>query len=164
MNTLMYEHPLTAQHIRVVKEIVKYHVVGPIGKGLACGDVGMRSVNALGDPSFTSYCVRCRSRRDDRVERHCQNRRRKDAATTEIVIFTLIEPTRIPGRQKLIGTIIEQVKMRYVFITVSRTPCSIFTTKKRNKILATQLSGVPLLLGISNNLTPFISKTDPLPT
>lgn len=54
MNTLMYEHPLTAQHIRVVREIVKYHVVGPIGKALACGDVGMRSVNALGDPSFTS--------------------------------------------------------------------------------------------------------------
>ena len=41
MNTLMYEHPLTAQHLRVVQEVVKYHVVGPVGKGLACGDVGM---------------------------------------------------------------------------------------------------------------------------
>jgi len=41
MNTLMYEHPLTAQHLRVVREVVKYHVVGPIGKGLACGDVGL---------------------------------------------------------------------------------------------------------------------------
>lgn len=48
MNTLMYEHPLTAEHLRVVREVVKYHVVGPIGKGLACGDVGMRSIDSLG--------------------------------------------------------------------------------------------------------------------
>ncbi|TRM63838.1 flavo protein [Schizophyllum amplum] len=41
MNTLMYEHPLTAEHVRVVRDVVKYNVVGPIGKGLACGDVGM---------------------------------------------------------------------------------------------------------------------------
>lgn len=40
MNTLMYEHPLTAEHLRVVKEIVGYNVVGPIGKHLACGDIG----------------------------------------------------------------------------------------------------------------------------
>lgn len=40
MNTLMYEHPLTAEHIRIVKDVVKYNVVGPIGKNLACGDVG----------------------------------------------------------------------------------------------------------------------------
>ncbi|KAH7914257.1 flavoprotein [Hygrophoropsis aurantiaca] len=41
MNTLMYEHPLTAEHLRVVREVVKYEVVGPIGKALACGDIGM---------------------------------------------------------------------------------------------------------------------------
>jgi phosphopantothenoylcysteine decarboxylase len=41
MNTLMYEHPLTAEHLRIIREVVKYQVVGPIGKGLACGDVGM---------------------------------------------------------------------------------------------------------------------------
>lgn len=40
MNTLMYEHPLTAEHLRIVREVVRYHVVGPIGKNLACGDVG----------------------------------------------------------------------------------------------------------------------------
>jgi phosphopantothenoylcysteine decarboxylase len=40
MNTLMYEHPLTAQHVRTIREVVGYHVVGPISKGLACGDVG----------------------------------------------------------------------------------------------------------------------------
>lgn len=41
MNTLMYEHPLTAAHLRVVTELIGYTVVGPIGKGLACGDVGV---------------------------------------------------------------------------------------------------------------------------
>jgi phosphopantothenoylcysteine decarboxylase len=40
MNTLMYEHPLTAEHLRVVRDVVKYNVVGPIGKLLACGDIG----------------------------------------------------------------------------------------------------------------------------
>ncbi|KAI5836313.1 flavoprotein [Schizophyllum commune Tattone D] len=41
MNTLMYEHPLTAEHLRIVREVVGYEVVGPIGKTLACGDVGL---------------------------------------------------------------------------------------------------------------------------
>ncbi|KAG6376923.1 flavoprotein [Boletus reticuloceps] len=49
MNTLMYEHPLTAQHLRVVREVVKYHVVGPIGKGLACGDVGLGAMTEWKD-------------------------------------------------------------------------------------------------------------------
>lgn len=40
MNTLMYEHPLTAEHIRVIRDVVGYQVVGPIGKKLACGDIG----------------------------------------------------------------------------------------------------------------------------
>ncbi|KAF8742613.1 hypothetical protein AX14_003246 [Amanita brunnescens Koide BX004] len=40
MNTLMYEHPLTTEHFRIVREVVRYHVVGPISKNLACGDVG----------------------------------------------------------------------------------------------------------------------------
>ncbi|KAF8964232.1 flavoprotein [Flammula alnicola] len=40
MNTLMYEHPLTAEHVRIIKDVVGYNVVGPIGKKLACGDIG----------------------------------------------------------------------------------------------------------------------------
>ena len=40
MNTLMYAHPLTAGHLRIVREVLGYHVVGPVGKTLACGDVG----------------------------------------------------------------------------------------------------------------------------
>jgi len=41
MNTLMYEHPLTAEHLRIVQQVVGYEIVGPIGKNLACGDVGL---------------------------------------------------------------------------------------------------------------------------
>ncbi|KAI0270742.1 flavoprotein [Gloeopeniophorella convolvens] len=41
MNTLMYEHPLTAHHVRSIREVIGYHVVGPVSKGLACGDVGV---------------------------------------------------------------------------------------------------------------------------
>lgn len=40
MNTLMYDHPLTDEHLRVVRDVIGYNVVGPIGKALACGDVG----------------------------------------------------------------------------------------------------------------------------
>lgn len=40
MNTQMYLHPLTASHLSVASETLGYTVVGPIGKGLACGDTG----------------------------------------------------------------------------------------------------------------------------
>ncbi|KIY71234.1 flavo protein [Cylindrobasidium torrendii FP15055 ss-10] len=40
MNTLMFEHPLTEEHLRIVREVIKYNVVGPISKTLACGDTG----------------------------------------------------------------------------------------------------------------------------
>jgi hypothetical protein len=61
MNTLMYEHPLTAEHLRVVREVVKYNVVGPIGKALACGDIGAYNhlwLNFLGEASAHEFrCV-----------------------------------------------------------------------------------------------------------
>lgn len=41
MNTLMYEHPLTSQHLRIIREVIGYNIVGPISKGLACGDIGI---------------------------------------------------------------------------------------------------------------------------
>ncbi|KAJ4485587.1 flavoprotein [Lentinula aciculospora] len=49
MNTLMYEHPLTSEHLRIVREVVRYTVVGPIGKGLACGDVGLGAMTEWRD-------------------------------------------------------------------------------------------------------------------
>jgi phosphopantothenoylcysteine decarboxylase len=41
MNTFMYEHPLTALHIRTIQEVIGYNVVEPVSKNLACGDVGV---------------------------------------------------------------------------------------------------------------------------
>ncbi|KAK0439892.1 flavoprotein [Armillaria borealis] len=49
MNTLMYDHPLTAEHLRIVRDVVKYNVVGPIGKGLACGDIGLGAMTEWRD-------------------------------------------------------------------------------------------------------------------
>ena len=49
MNTLMYEHPLTAEHLRVVRDVIGYNVVGPIGKTLACGDVGLGAMTEWKD-------------------------------------------------------------------------------------------------------------------
>ncbi|KAL7279802.1 hypothetical protein ACG7TL_006209 [Trametes sanguinea] len=49
MNTLMYEHPLTEQHLRVVREVIGYTIVGPIGKKLACGDVGLGAMTEWRD-------------------------------------------------------------------------------------------------------------------
>ncbi|KAH7103199.1 flavoprotein [Auriculariales sp. MPI-PUGE-AT-0066] len=49
MNTFMYTHPLTEQHLRVVEDTLKYTVVGPIGKGLACGDNGIGAMTEWRD-------------------------------------------------------------------------------------------------------------------
>jgi len=49
MNTLMYEHPLTAEHLRVVRDVLRYTIVGPIGKALACGDIGMGAMTEWRD-------------------------------------------------------------------------------------------------------------------
>lgn len=40
MNTHMFSHPLTARQLKMVKEELGYEVHGPIGKKLACGDIG----------------------------------------------------------------------------------------------------------------------------
>lgn len=45
----MYEHPLTAEHVRIVQDVVRYHIVGPIGKNLACGDVGLGAMTEWSD-------------------------------------------------------------------------------------------------------------------
>ncbi|KAF7768021.1 hypothetical protein Agabi119p4_7264 [Agaricus bisporus var. burnettii] len=49
MNTLMYEHPLTAEHLRIVRDVVGYTIVGPIGKNLACGDSGIGAMTEWRD-------------------------------------------------------------------------------------------------------------------
>jgi len=49
MNTLMYEHPLTAAHLKIVTDTLRYRVEGPIGKGLACGDIGLGAMTEWRD-------------------------------------------------------------------------------------------------------------------
>ncbi|KAG8894201.1 hypothetical protein FRC00_009338, partial [Tulasnella sp. 408] len=49
MNTMMYNHPLTAIHLKTVQEVIGYTVVGPIGKNLACGDVGVGAMTEWTD-------------------------------------------------------------------------------------------------------------------
>jgi len=41
MNTFMWEHPLTAEHIRRISELPCVHVVQPQTKTLVCGDTGV---------------------------------------------------------------------------------------------------------------------------
>jgi phosphopantothenoylcysteine decarboxylase len=51
MNTLMWEHPATARHLRQIAEDLgpALHVVQPISKRLACDDVGMGAMAERGD-------------------------------------------------------------------------------------------------------------------
>ncbi|KAG2104716.1 flavoprotein [Suillus discolor] len=39
MNMLMYEHPLIAEHVRIVRDVVQYQIVEPIAKNIVCRDV-----------------------------------------------------------------------------------------------------------------------------
>jgi phosphopantothenoylcysteine decarboxylase len=55
MNTFMYEHPLTNEHLRIVENIIGYQVVGPMGKTLACGDIGQHVIPLGLDRSSHSY-------------------------------------------------------------------------------------------------------------
>lgn len=40
MNTTMWEHPLTRQHLNILSQWYNLHVIPPISKVLACGDFG----------------------------------------------------------------------------------------------------------------------------
>jgi phosphopantothenoylcysteine decarboxylase len=51
MNTLMYEHPLTADHLKIVRELIGYQVIGPMSKALACGDVGEWTFESVSEPT-----------------------------------------------------------------------------------------------------------------
>jgi phosphopantothenoylcysteine decarboxylase len=73
MNTLMYEHPLTAEHLRVVKHVIGYNVVGPIGKALACGDIGTFCISIK---SSLRELEISRNGRYDGMERYCGASRR----------------------------------------------------------------------------------------
>ena len=41
MNTYMWEHPFTENHLEILTNQLKYEVIYPISKRLACGDIGV---------------------------------------------------------------------------------------------------------------------------
>ncbi|GAA5913588.1 hypothetical protein JCM8208_003980 [Rhodotorula glutinis] len=49
MNTHMYSHPLTAKQLAMVRDELGYVVHGPIGKKLACGDIGIGAMTEWSD-------------------------------------------------------------------------------------------------------------------
>ncbi|KAI9101176.1 phosphopantothenoylcysteine decarboxylase-like protein [Phlyctochytrium arcticum] len=54
MNTHMWEHPFTTKHLQVLTDVLKYHVVPPISKTLACGDTG---IGAMAEPAHIARAV-----------------------------------------------------------------------------------------------------------
>lgn len=49
MNTAMWEHPLTAAHLRLLGDVLGITIVPPTTRALACGDVGAGAMAAVGD-------------------------------------------------------------------------------------------------------------------
>lgn len=49
MNTEMWEHPFTEQHIRTLQSLGDVHIVQPVVKTLACGDTGRGALAHLPD-------------------------------------------------------------------------------------------------------------------
>ncbi|KAJ3054462.1 hypothetical protein HK097_001755 [Rhizophlyctis rosea] len=47
MNTFMWNHPFTAKHLQHLEGVLRYRIVPPISKTLACGDVG---IGAMAEP------------------------------------------------------------------------------------------------------------------
>ncbi|CEP19603.1 hypothetical protein [Parasitella parasitica] len=41
MNTSMWHHPLTSRHLEILENVLKYNIIQPISKKLACGDTGL---------------------------------------------------------------------------------------------------------------------------
>lgn len=55
MNTSMWNHPLTSRHLDVLKDILQYKIIDPIGKKLACGDIG---IGAMAESQYiTEYIL-----------------------------------------------------------------------------------------------------------
>lgn len=69
----MYEHPLTAQHIATIENVIGYEVNGPVGKTLACGDVGTSKFHVRFNTRHDSFVhTTNRDWRDDGLAGHCE--------------------------------------------------------------------------------------------
>ncbi|KAJ1550223.1 putative phosphopantothenoylcysteine decarboxylase, partial [Cladochytrium tenue] len=47
MNTHMWIHPMTAMHLKVLRDTLGYTVIPPIAKKLACNDVGIGAMEEV---------------------------------------------------------------------------------------------------------------------
>ena len=69
MNTHMYQHPLTADHLKVAQDRLGYRILGPQGAGkLACGDEGESPRDLL---LSTENAADTRSWENDGLEGDC---------------------------------------------------------------------------------------------
>ncbi|KIZ05704.1 putative phosphopantothenoylcysteinedecarboxylase [Monoraphidium neglectum] len=60
MNTFMWESPFTKQHLEVLQKLGA-QVIPPVGKRLACGDVGLGAMAAPEDIAVA--CIEAMGRR-----------------------------------------------------------------------------------------------------
>lgn len=54
MNTSMWNHPFTAKHLTILRDILGFKIIDPISKKLACGDTGL---GAMAESTFISNYV-----------------------------------------------------------------------------------------------------------
>ncbi|KAL0092392.1 flavoprotein [Phycomyces blakesleeanus] len=54
MNTNMWNHPFTAQHLNILQDVLHFKVIPPISKLLACGDLG---IGAMEEPGVIASTV-----------------------------------------------------------------------------------------------------------
>ncbi|KAI8642374.1 flavoprotein [Parasitella parasitica] len=54
MNTSMWDHPFTSKHLEILESVLKYNVIQPISKKLACGDTGL---GAMAESKYISDYV-----------------------------------------------------------------------------------------------------------
>jgi len=53
MNTQMWLHPFTDKQLKILKEELKFFIVNPVAKKLACGDIGMGGLAEV--PTIVNY-------------------------------------------------------------------------------------------------------------
>ncbi|KAI7903097.1 flavoprotein [Cokeromyces recurvatus] len=69
MNTSMWTHPFTSKHLDILRDILKFIIIQPINKRLACGDTGMGAMaEAKSISEFVIDLIRRQGVIDDQIE------------------------------------------------------------------------------------------------
>ena len=67
MNTEMWLHPIVQRNVQWLRELDRYHIVEPVSKRLACGDVGP---GGLADPAVLLKAIQMLGNADDTASDH----------------------------------------------------------------------------------------------